>query len=224
MADAYVDKTFPTQNFGSSEQLIADKPQQESFLLFDVAELGGAIIVGAKLRLYTTGTTVDGPQVYAAGTDWTESGITWSTRPVFLGELDNKGAISPGWVEYDLRFAVTGEGTYAFALVPTSSDGISFYSREKGSFAPELVLTVAGLNQPPAVNAGADQAITLAEAANLAGVVSDDGQASSPGAVTTTWSMVEGPGTVTFADPSVPATSATFSAPAGVVSSVAVRA
>jgi hypothetical protein len=67
-------------------------------------------------------------------------------------------------------------------------------------------------NQPPTVNAGPDQTIILPAHAVLSGTVSDDGlpAGSIP---TTVWSQVSGPGIVTFADPTVPVTTAAFSAP-----------
>jgi parallel beta-helix repeat protein len=65
-------------------------------------------------------------------------------------------------------------------------------------------------NQPPTANAGADQTISLFQSASLNGAVADDGL---PGAaVTSTWSKVSGPGTVTFANPNSATTTATFSA------------
>jgi hypothetical protein len=67
-------------------------------------------------------------------------------------------------------------------------------------------------NQVPAVNAGADQTITLPSSANLNGTVTDDGLPNPPGTVTTTWSEVSGPGTVTFGNASAVDTTASFSA------------
>ena len=68
-----------------------------------------------------------------------------------------------------------------------------------------------GANQPPSVNAGPDLAVTLPAAASLNGTVTDDGLPVPPGAVTTTWSLVSGPGTVTFANPNAVDTTAIFS-------------
>ena len=65
-------------------------------------------------------------------------------------------------------------------------------------------------NQPPMVNAGADQTITLPANASLDGTVTDDGLPAS-GTLTTTWSRTSGPGTVTFANPTAIDTNATFS-------------
>src|SRR5262245_63500251 len=66
-------------------------------------------------------------------------------------------------------------------------------------------------NQAPSVNAGPDQTITLPSSANLVGTVSDDGLPNPPGAVSTTWSKVSGPGTVTFGNADGENTTANFS-------------
>jgi K319L-like, PKD domain len=68
-----------------------------------------------------------------------------------------------------------------------------------------------GANQPPNVNAGTDRAVAPPAAASLDGTVTDDGLPVPPGAVTTTWSLASGPGTVTFADPNAVDTTANFS-------------
>src|SRR6266446_6497562 len=66
-------------------------------------------------------------------------------------------------------------------------------------------------NRAPVVNAGADQVITLPSSANLTGAAIDDGQPNPPGALTTTWSQVSGPGTVSFSNPGALISTATFS-------------
>lgn len=93
-------------------------------------------------------------------------------------------------------------GTYVLRL--TANDSILIGQ-------DEVTVTVIQPNQAPIVSAGADQTITLPNSATLNGSVSDDGIPTS--AVTTTWSRVSGPGTVTFGNPNVTVTTATFSAP-----------
>ena len=66
-------------------------------------------------------------------------------------------------------------------------------------------------NVAPTVSAGADDSITLPSVATLDGSVSDDGLPSTPGSVTTTWSKISGPGTVTFGDSAAIDTTASFS-------------
>ncbi|MDP9173916.1 MAG: carbohydrate-binding protein [Planctomycetota bacterium] len=94
-------------------------------------------------------------------------------------------------------------GTHVLRLVIDSS-----ISSDIGNFN-WLSLTAAPANQPPVVNAGANQTITLPAPALLSGAATDDGLPN--GTLTTTWSVVSGPGTVTFANASAPNTSATFS-------------
>lgn len=76
------------------------------------------------------------------------------------------------------------------------------------------VLAFAGgvPNTAPTVNAGADKSVTLPAAVSLVGTASDDGLPNPPATLTTTWSKVSGPGTVTFANASALSTTATFSA------------
>jgi hypothetical protein len=65
-------------------------------------------------------------------------------------------------------------------------------------------------NQPPVVDAGPDQAIDLGAPAALHGTVTDDGLPS--GSVTQQWSLVAGPGAVTFMPPDAAQTTAAFPA------------
>ncbi len=77
----------------------------------------------------------------------------------------------------------------------------------------EFIFTTGGGsgNQAPTVSAGPNQTITLPSNATLNGTVTDDGLPSSPGSVTTTWSKVSGPGTVTFGNTGAVGTTASFS-------------
>ena len=68
-----------------------------------------------------------------------------------------------------------------------------------------------GGNQAPRVSAGNSQTVTLPDSANLNGTVTDDGLPNPPGAVTVTWSMDSGPGTVIFGDAAQQDTTASFS-------------
>jgi len=95
-------------------------------------------------------------------------------------------------------------GSYVLRL--TASD-----SALSASATVTITVNAVPVNQPPAVNAGANQTITLPAAANLNGTVTDDGLPNPPGAVTVTWSKDSGPGTVTFANSAAKVTTATFS-------------
>lgn len=66
-------------------------------------------------------------------------------------------------------------------------------------------------NTAPSVDAGTSGPVTLPATASLDGTVTDDGLPNPPGAVTTTWSMQSGPGTVTFGNAGNVDTTAAFS-------------
>lgn len=66
-------------------------------------------------------------------------------------------------------------------------------------------------NAAPRVSAGADLTVPLGSPALLDGTVTDDGLPTT-GSLTTTWSLLSGPGTATFGDPAAVDTSTTFSA------------
>ena len=75
---------------------------------------------------------------------------------------------------------------------------------------PELVIEYGtGLNVAPFVDAGPDTTAALGAPVSLAGQVADDGLPS--GTLTSLWTRVSGPGSVSFADATAPTTTATLS-------------
>lgn len=135
VADAEVQSKAPTSNFGTATSLAVDvSPESEAYLKFALQDISGEV-VAARLRIFATSRTADGPAAYLTSDAWSETDITWETRPERLtGPLDDHGAIaSDSWVEYDVSDAVTGEGTYSLALGGTSSDGVDFEARESAN-------------------------------------------------------------------------------------------
>jgi hypothetical protein len=108
----------------------------------------------------------------------------------------------PGWaIENSLVVIITGTGR----RVAESYDG-------HAPGAPLLHLEyIVSDQQPPTVDAGLAQTITLPNSAPLDGTVTDDGLPNPPGMVTATWSQLSGPGTVTFSDATAVDTTANFS-------------
>ncbi len=144
--DSYVRESGPNSNYGSNTQLWVvggTNASYEGYLKFTVNGVEG-LVQSATLRIYSTSTTVDGPDVYSTTNDWSETGITWNTRPARTSNgMDDKGIIGTGvWVEYNVTPLVTGDGIYSFVLVATSTDSVSFCSSE-GSQAPQLVLNIS---------------------------------------------------------------------------------
>jgi hypothetical protein len=144
VADARVEKAHASTNYGSSTSLAVDTGKA-AYLRFTVSGLAGTVHA-AKLRLYVTNGTGNGPAVFRTGNTWTEKGtgsITWKNRPAPTGAvLDDKGKVAASaWVEFDVTPAVTGNGTVSFVLTGQSSDSFAAYSRENPGKAPQLVIT-----------------------------------------------------------------------------------
>ncbi len=147
-ADVAVHEPYPTQNFGAAPTLSADDgPRAASYLRFDVQGVMGSV-TRARLRLYVTNGTSEGPLVHAASSGWSEGQVTWNTRPAMSGEpISSASSFTVGsWVEYDVTALVRGNGEVNLGLRPTSSDGAGFASREDSTAArrPRLIVTYQG--------------------------------------------------------------------------------
>ena len=119
---------------------------------------------------------------------------------------------------------LSGPGTVIFADPAAPSTTVTF--DQPGSYVLQLTgsdglltgsdtvtIAVEQADAPPVVDAGNDQVVKLPGSATLAGAVLDPGYPGTMAAVTTTWSLVSGPGTVTFGSTDAASTSATFSEP-----------
>lgn len=95
-------------------------------------------------------------------------------------------------------------GTYPITVTTTENNSAA------GTDSDSFVLTVVEINDPPVVDAGANAAVTVPDAAQLAGSATDDGNPVPPGNVTFEWTVVSGAGNVIFDDVTSPTTSAIF--------------
>jgi len=122
---------------------------------------------------------------------------------------------------------VSGPGSVSFSNINSINPTVTFGApgayvlRLTGSDAAsassdEVTIVAAEGNQPPTVNAGADQTITLPNTANLNGTAFDDGRPTGS-ALTYFWSKVSGPGFVSFTNPDVTVTTASFTEPGAYV-------
>lgn len=144
-ADVHVDGSRPTTNFGAAQELLVDSSPQalESYLRFSLTGLEGTV-EQATLRVHVTNRTGRGPSVHTTATNWSESTMTYNTRPAAGVLLGQAGAAEVGtFIEIDVTSAVTGNGDVAFALLPRSTDGLDVSSRE-GSVSPQLVVRTSG--------------------------------------------------------------------------------
>jgi hypothetical protein len=146
-ADAYVKSSAPAKNTGSETTLRLKAPtstyptEYRAYLAFDVSGLTGTV-ASAKLRLHVADAAPDGGSGYGVDNGWTELGLTWSNAPAVSGTpLGHAGpAVLGTWVEIDVTPAITGDGTYSFALTTTSSNFVYYSSRETAN-PPRLVVT-----------------------------------------------------------------------------------
>lgn len=101
----------------------------------------------------------------------------------------------------------------------SARDGLTINSSEVAVVAqrPRLSVTftppAVAPNEPPTVDAGPDAQVSVGLAAALDGTAVDDGRPASPGAVTTLWTKVSGPGEVSFGDAAAVDTSLSVSLP-----------
>ena len=75
-----------------------------------------------------------------------------------------------------------------------------------------VTISPTPINIGASVDAGPDATITLPSTATLSGTMSDDGKPAPPAAVTTAWTKLSGPGSVTFGNSSAVGTTASFTA------------
>jgi hypothetical protein len=146
IADTYASEASPAKNYAGHVALklrkATDGGSYRSYIRFRVTGLTGPVS-SAKLRLYVTDPfSSSGGSVYRSDESWQESTLTWNNAPALAAApLASLGSVSAGtWVELDLTNAITGDGTYSFALQNSNADG-AFYSSREGPHAPELVVT-----------------------------------------------------------------------------------
>ena len=143
VADAYVNFSSPTTNYGSVTTLRADaSPDNHSYLKFNVQGLTGPV-VSATLRLFansaqSTGVTISG----VSDTGWVESTVNFNNAPLIDGSVaGSSGPIATGtWININVTSLINGNGVVSFAMKTTNSTAVSLASRESGANAPQLII------------------------------------------------------------------------------------
>jgi hypothetical protein len=174
--------------------------------------IGNANLLSGSSATTDTGTVVnDGRWHHVAAVIRLGQNVTYyidgnqsSVQPV----LSKAGVAAVGiwigrnpWADYGDLFHGSLDDARVYSRALTSQE-VSDLAAAGGSAAPT--------NRPPTVSAGSDATITLPSAASLTGSVRDDGLPS--GTLSSTWSKASGPGSVSFANVSLPVTTAAFSA------------
>jgi hypothetical protein len=142
IADAEVREAEPSTHFGSRTVVQSDgAPLRWGYLKFNLAGLSRKI-TRAVIRCTVVNTTGNGPAVHRTSSSWDEGTLTWSNKPGYAATaLDDLAAVTTNAeAVFDVTDAVTGNGAYAFVLIPTSSDALACASRESGN-GPKLWVT-----------------------------------------------------------------------------------
>lgn len=141
--DSYTNKNQEGDNYGGAGDVQVDgDPKKISWLKFHVSGVSGTV-TRARLRLYAVNGSADGGTVYRVGDSaWSQGSITWANQPsVGDASLGSLGAVVEGtWYEVDVTSAVTGNGTYTFAIRTDRANGAWYAANESGSNRPELII------------------------------------------------------------------------------------
>jgi hypothetical protein len=144
--DVTVRLAHPDENFGTLPlSVISGGAARESYLEFTVSGLpANATVTSAQLQLFVEpgGGTSDGPAVYRTPTTaWSETAMTWNTRPGTTGSaLADLGAVIENTtVSLDVTPAVTGNGTYSFTLTGGSASETFIADSKENTNKPALV-------------------------------------------------------------------------------------
>ncbi|HEY4425929.1 MAG TPA: fibro-slime domain-containing protein, partial [Pyrinomonadaceae bacterium] len=135
------------------------------------------------------------------------NGVLERTQPANfdIGYLNGKPLVIGGSGEpFNGRVRGDVDEVQIYNRVLSATDVQSIY--ETGTTG----LCAGQVNHPPTVNAGPDKTITVRDAATLQGTATDDGQPAGS-TLSINWSVVSGPGTVTFDNAQQAGATATFS-------------
>jgi plastocyanin len=147
VADAYVNSLYATTNYGTETVLLYDSDPEvmHVYLRFDVSGTLGEI-ESATLRMYCFNEGDPGDIYVSTDTSWDEATVTWSSPVAADGPL--VGSISATvvdtWAVADVTRAVAGDGLVTLVILPTSTNGVDFRSRESPD-PPELIVTYMGV-------------------------------------------------------------------------------
>ncbi len=145
-APAYPDTVFP-----DVADLAVEAGDAAAYLKFDVPPIDGTI-TAVRLTMHTAGPSADGDggEVHVvADSAWSESTMTWNTRPSH--DATSLGRIGPAAADVSVSVELSGGpdvidpagGLHSFAVVspPTDGNGTHFASKE-GSAANAASLTI----------------------------------------------------------------------------------
>jgi len=164
-ADTFVQEDEPDTNFGSELYVQADlDPGKWIFYRTEVSGVGTQPVVAAWLRLQVADVaraeSSSGGRIHSISTcSWDEHAMTWNTRPAIDGTmLDEIGAVERrDVVEADVSAAISGDGTYCFAVDSAIMASVKYGSREGHLDRPALEIVIPGVCGDGVVNDAAEE-------------------------------------------------------------------
>ncbi len=157
VADAYVNAGKTTTNFGTATELWADSsPVFQSFLRFQTSGIAPFQVKQAILRMTASANTlaksaVGGKVNAITNHAWTESGVTYATRPTVDGPVlatRTTSVAAKAVVDFDVTTGVTTDGMLDLALTTTNADEVIYNSREATTGKPQLIVTLKQNTKP----------------------------------------------------------------------------
>jgi hypothetical protein len=142
-ADAKVDASTPSTNFGKVALRVDGSPDVRSYVRFDAGGITGTV-QSATLRIWATSAQTVGFDAYpVADSTWTETGLTYANQPssAIGAKLGSSGAVAAGsWKTIDVSALVRSAGVYSLVLQTTSATALALSSREDAAHPPQLVV------------------------------------------------------------------------------------
>lgn len=145
--DAFVSQRYPDRNQGTGTTLLVDggdakmgDSDHSLALLKFRLDVPGKPIEG-RLRIHNAGNpTGNSGRVCLADGAWTETGVTYATRPKASKELARLGPVSENQaIEVPIKADLSGKTELSLIIDPTSTDGVDYLSRESAK-PPELTI------------------------------------------------------------------------------------
>lgn len=133
--DTYIQFASPTSNFGTATDLRIRNTATDTLrvlLKFDVTGLTGTV-TACSLRCYVTlgGASSAGDAWTVTDDSWTETGVTWNTKPARVTNLGAFPAATVStWIAKDVTSYVTGNDTYSFMVLANSTQNTRFEADE----------------------------------------------------------------------------------------------
>ncbi|MBC8041801.1 MAG: DNRLRE domain-containing protein [Opitutaceae bacterium] len=150
-ADSYIDQANATTNYGANSVLETYKTttsEKMSYLKFDVSGYAGSAAGSATLKLtrYAADSGISVAVFAGADDSWTESGVTWNTRPDTSSTATDTETVA-ATVTFDVTAAVNtalaGDKVLTLKIKNAGGTGrAAFYSSEHGTAANRPTLTV----------------------------------------------------------------------------------